>query len=77
MKITTLGIDIAKRSFHLLGAEARGQIVLRRKLTRKRLAQFIANLPPCVIGMEACAGVHYWARKFESCGHKVDSRPSF
>ena len=71
MKITTLGIDIAKRSFHLLGAGTRGQVVLRRKLTRKRLAQFIANLPPCVIGMEACAGAHYWARKFESFGHEV------
>lgn len=71
MKITTLGIDIAKRSFHVLGADARGQVVLRKKLTRKRLPAFMANLPTCRVGMEACAGAHHWARKFESFGHQV------
>lgn len=69
MKITTLSIDLAKHVFHVLGADARGRIVLRKKLTRKRLAQFVSNLPPCVIAMEACPGSHYWARQFASMGH--------
>jgi transposase len=71
MKITTLSIDLAKHVFHVFGADRRGRIVLRKKLTRKRLAQFVVNLPPCVIGMEACAGAHYWGRKFASLGHTV------
>ena len=71
MKITTLGIDIAKRSFHVLEENVRGQVVLRKRLTLRHLTEFVANVPACVIGMEACAGGHYWARKFESFGHVV------
>lgn len=71
MTITTLSIDLAKNVFHVLGADRRGRVILRKVLTRKRLAQFVCNLPPCVIGMEACGGAHYWARRFESMGHTV------
>ncbi len=71
MKITTLGIDIAKYSFHVLGADARGHVVLRKRLTRRRVLEFMANLPACVIGMEACAGAHYWARQFGALAHEV------
>jgi transposase len=71
MTITTLSIDLAKHVFHVLGADRRGRIVLRKKLTRKRLAQFVGSSGPCVIGMEACAGAHYWARRFDSMGHTV------
>ena len=71
MKITTLGIDSAKHSFHVLGADARGQVVLRKRLTRECVLEFVANLPACVIGMEAGAGAHYWARQFEALGHEV------
>ena len=59
MTITTLSIELAKHVFHVLGADRRGRIVLRKKLTRNRLAQFICNLAPCVIGMEACGGAHF------------------
>jgi transposase len=71
MKVTTLSIDLAKNVFQVLGADSRGRVVLRKRLTRKRLAEFVAQRPPCVIGMEACAGAHYWGRKFTSLGHTV------
>jgi transposase len=63
MKATTLGIDLAKSTFRLHGVDARGAVVLRRQLTRKQLLPFLARLSPCLIGMEACAGAHHWARE--------------
>ncbi len=54
--IATLGIDLGKNSFHLVGQDQRGAIVLRIKLSRPQLTQRLANIPPCLIGMEACAG---------------------
>ena len=58
--IATLGIDLGKNSFHLVGQDERGAIVLRIKLSRPQLTQRLANIPPCLIGMEACAGAHHW-----------------
>lgn len=69
--ITTIGIDLAKNIFQIAGADQKGNIVLTKRLKRDKLADFIANLPPCLIGMEACSGAHYWARKFQSFGHTV------
>jgi transposase len=57
--IATLGIDIGKNSFHLIGMNAVGAIVLRQKLTRGQIGLRLANLPPCLIGMEACVGAHH------------------
>lgn len=71
MEIKTLGIDIAKRVFQLHGVDAKGKIVLKKRLSREALPGFMANLPPCTIGMEACGGSSYWARKFQSYGHRV------
>jgi transposase len=71
MNITTLGIDLAKSVVRLHGVDARGTAVLRRQLTRKQLLPFLAKLSPCLIGMEACAGAHYWAREIEQLGHTV------
>ena len=71
MDITTLGIDLAKNVFQLHGVDAAGKVVLRKRLTRTKLAEFIINLPPCLIGMEAFGGSYYWARKFQSMGHTV------
>jgi transposase len=71
MEIRTLGIDLAKRVFQLHGVDVKGNVVLKKRLGREALLSFIANLPPCLIGMEACSGSSYWARKFQSYGHKV------
>lgn len=71
MNINVLGIDLAKNVFQLHGINATGKIVLRKKLTRGRLSEFIMQLPRCLIGMEACSSSHYWARKFQQSGHEV------
>ncbi len=71
MNITTIGIDLAKTSFSLAGSDRHGKIVLRKTLSRKKLLPFIAQCPPCMIGLEACSGAHYWAREFEKLGHEV------
>ena len=60
--IKVLGIDLAKRSFHLFGVNDGGQRVLSKKVTRARLGEFVANLPPCTVAMEACGSAHYCAR---------------
>ena len=71
MNISVLGIDLAKNTFQLHGIDAQGKVVLRKSLSRGKLAEFIATLPACLIGLEACASSHYWARKFKSYGHEV------
>lgn len=71
MKITTIGIDLAKNVFQIHGADARGKAVLKKALKRAQMAAFFTNLPPCLIGMEACSGAHYWARKLSALGHTV------
>jgi transposase len=62
-QITTVGLDIAKSVFQVHGIEATGEVVLRRRVMRARLLAFFAKLAPCLIGMEACASSHYWARE--------------
>jgi transposase len=69
--IATLGIDLGKNSFHLVGQDQRGAIVLRIKLSRSQLAQRLANVPPCLIGMEACAGAHHIGRQLQALGQDV------
>ena len=69
MKVTTLGIDLAKSIFRIHGVDCRGAVVLRRQLTRKQLLPFLARLEPCLVGMEACGGAHYWAREIGKLGH--------
>ena len=71
MQITTVGIDLAKNIFQVHGVDARGKMVLRRQLRREQLSGFFANLPPCVIGLEACGGAHHWGRKLQTLGHTV------
>lgn len=70
-KVSTLGIDLAKSVFQLHGNNCYGKAVLKKKLSRSQLKSFIINLEPCLIGMEACSGSHYWAREFEKMGHTV------
>jgi len=69
--VTTVGIDLAKNVFSLHGVDARGVVVLRKTVSRARLASFVAQLPASVIGMEACSGAHEWARRFAQHGHTV------
>jgi transposase len=65
MDIKALGIDLGKNWFHLHGADHKGRTIFQKKVSREKLALTIANLPPCLIGMEVCAGAHFWARKFQ------------
>ena len=69
--ITVIGIDLAKRSFHLCGMDAQGRRVFSKQVSRAKLAQELANRPPCRVAMEACGSAHYWARIFQSHGHEV------
>jgi transposase len=71
MNITTVGIDLAKTVFQLHGVDAQGHTVLRKQLRRDQMAPFFANLPPCLVGMEACGSAHHWARKLQEFGHTV------
>src|SRR6266436_5731069 len=70
-EMNVLGIDIAKRVFHAVGMDNTGQIVFRKRLSRHDLIPFMAKLPPVLIGMEACGGAHYWARRFRAYGREV------
>ena len=69
--VAVLGIDLAKQSFQLHGVDTEEKIVLTKKLSRNKLSAFVAQLPPCLIGIEACSGAHYWQRVFERLGHTV------
>lgn len=68
---TTIGIDLAKNSFSVHGVNAKGKPVLNRTLSRAGVVRFFANIPSCLVGMEACASSEYWARTIESLGHEV------
>ncbi len=69
--VSTVGIDLAKNTFSVHGIDASGAIVVRRAVSRAKLTELIAQLPPCLIGMEACSGAHEWARRFSAFGHTV------
>ena len=71
MHVVTLGIDLAKNVFQLHGVDRVGKVVVTKRLRRAQLLRTIAQLPPCLIGVEACPGAHYWAREFAKFGHKV------
>src|SRR6266446_1962443 len=70
-KMSVVGIDIAKQVFHLVGMDEQGTILMRKRLYRAQVMAFIAQLPPTLIGMEACGGAHDWARRFREHGHEV------
>src|SRR5260221_4366407 len=74
--IAVIGIDIGKNSFHVVGHNARGAIVLRQKWSRGQVEARLANIPPCLIGMEACVGAHHLSRKLASLGHDAKLMPA-
>jgi len=71
MKIKTIGLDLAKNVFQVHGVDEQGKTVLKKTLKRSQVLPFFANLPACLIGLEACASAHYWARKLSEFGHTV------
>lgn len=73
--ITTVGLDLAKNVFHVMCCDAHGKIVRRKMLKRPQVLEYFANLSPCLVGMEACASAHYWARELGALGHQVKLLP--
>lgn len=71
MKISTIGLDIAKQVFQVHGMNKHGKVVLQKRLKRREMGEFFANLPPCLIGLEACGTAHYWGRQLQGFGHMV------
>ena len=77
MKVKTIGIDLSKNIFHVHGADGRGRAVFSQAFRRARFREFMAKLPPCLIGLEACGGSHYWARELKKMGHDCLPPPAF
>jgi transposase len=75
MTITTIGLDLAKQVFQVHGVDEAGHIVVKRRLRRAQVVPYFASLPPCLIGMEACATAHFWARELQGLGHEVRLMP--
>jgi transposase len=73
--ITTIGLDIAKSVFQVHGIDAAGQVVMRRQLKRRYVLKFFEKLPPCLVGIEACASSHHWSRELQALGHTVRLMP--
>ena len=73
--VTTVGLDIAKSVFQVHGVDATGQVVIRRQLKRRYVLAFFQKLPPCLVGIEACASSHHWSRELKSLGHTVKLMP--
>ena len=73
--ITTIGLDIAKSVFQVHGVDAEGNVVIRRQLKRRYVLAFFQKLPPCLVGIEACASSHHWSRELQALGHTVRLMP--
>ena len=76
MQVTTIGLDIAKNAFQVHGIDAAEKVVIRKPLRRAQVMKFFETLPPCLVGMEACATAHYWARELARLGHEVRLMPA-
>ena len=76
LSVATMGIDIGKNSFHVVGLDQRGAIVVRQRWTRSQIRARLANMSPCLIGMEACVGAHHLSRRLHSLGHDARLMPA-
>ncbi len=74
-KISTIGLDLAKSVFQVHAVDEAGRVVLRRQIKRAQLLAFFAALSPCLVGMEACSGAHFWARELGKLGHDARLMP--
>jgi transposase len=75
MKVTAIGLDLAKHVFQVHGVDEAGNVLMKKRLRRSQMMTFFAGLPPCLVGMEACATAHFWARELRSLGHEVRLMP--
>lgn len=75
-KITTIGLDLANNVFHVVGCNEHGKVVRKKILRRREVIPFFTQLAPCMVGMEACSGAHYWAHQFSALGHQVKLIPA-
>ena len=75
-KLFIVGVDLAKRVFQVHGVASTGEVLLRKKLSRAQFARFLAEIPRCIVAMEACASAHYWGREAHSAGHEVRLVPA-
>src|SRR5215831_5911324 len=75
-EVTTIGLDLAKHVFQVHGIDAEGATVLRKQLRRAQVLAFFSRLRPCLVGLEACATAHYWARELRALGHEVRLMPA-
>ena len=73
--VSTIGLDIAKSVFQVHGVDTNGLVVVRRQLKRRCVLAFFKQLPPCLVGIEACASSHYWSRELQGLGHNVRLMP--
>src|SRR3989442_10629617 len=73
--VTTIGLDIAKSVFQIHGVDAAGNVIVRRQLKRRYVLPFFQKLPPCLVGIEACASSHHWSRELQALGHTVCLMP--
>src|SRR6476620_2406572 len=73
--VTTIGLDIAKSVFQTHGVDAAGNVIVRRQLKRRYVLPFFQKLPPCLVGIEACASSHHWSRELQALGHTVRLMP--
>jgi transposase len=71
MQVERIGLDIAKSSFQVHGVDTHGKVVVRKQLSRGKVLPYFAQLPPCLVGLEACGGAHHWARELRKLGHDV------
>ena len=75
-ELTTIGLDLAKHVFHVVGSDVRGKVLFRKVLRRGQVRGYFANVPACVVGMEGCASAHFWARELRALGHEVRLIPA-
>jgi len=69
-EVSTIGLDIAKSVFQIHGVDAGGAVVIRKRISRTKLLEFFATLPPCLVGIEACPTAHYWSRRLQALGQR-------
>lgn len=76
MKITTIGLDLAKNVFHVIGCNRAGKVIKKKQLRRSQVLAYFAQLEPCLVGMEGCASAHYFGRELEKLNHTVRLIPA-
>ena len=74
-KVSTIGLDIAKSVFQVHGVDSAGAVVMRKRISRAKMLEFFADLPRCLVGMEACPSAHHWGRELQALGHTVRLMP--